>query len=207
MKICEMFRSIQGEGRTIGKVTYFVRTVGCNLMCEWCDTKFSYDGGYDLSVDEIMDAVRDERNICVTGGEPLLQKDIYELLDALVAAGKHVVLETNGSLDISKVPARADLVISMDMKCPSSGMSNRMIEDNVRLLKRSDQLKFIIVDREDLEHAVSFIDSHDLVCDIILSPAGGIDVIILAEEAVRRGLDVRVLPQLHKIIWGDRRSV
>jgi 7-carboxy-7-deazaguanine synthase len=207
MRICEMFRSIQGEGTAIGRVTFFIRSVGCNLSCDWCDTRYSRDGGYEMSVHEITARAKDERNICVTGGEPLLQDDIYELLGALLGSGKRIVLETNGSVDISDVPASGDLMISMDIKCPSSGMSDRMIESNIRYLKPTDQLKFVIADGSDLEYAVSFLDSHDIGCDVIFSPVGGMDIEPLAEEAIERGLDVRVLPQLHKIIWGNKRSV
>ncbi|MDR0335150.1 MAG: radical SAM protein [Methanomassiliicoccaceae archaeon] len=207
MKICELFRSVQGEGVMIGSVTYFIRSVGCNLSCEWCDTKYSRTGGREMSVREMMECVKDERNVCVTGGEPLLQDDIYELLDALVSEGKNVVLETNGSVDISKVPSSERLMISMDIKCPSSGMSDKMIGSNIKYLKRTDQLKFIIGDGSDLEYAISFIGSHEIRCAVIFSPVGGMDIEPLAEEAIERGLNVRVLPQLHKIIWGNKRSV
>ena len=202
-----MFRSIQGEGVMIGTVTFFIRSVGCNLSCDWCDTKYSRTGGTEMSVSEITERTGDEKNVCVTGGEPLLQDDIYELLDSLLMEGKYVVLETNGSVDISKVPSSERLMISMDIKCPSSGMSDKMIVDNIRYLKSSDQLKFIIGDGSDLEYAVDFINSHKIRCSIIFSPVGGMDIEPLAEEVIERGLDVRVLPQLHKIIWGNKRAV
>jgi 7-carboxy-7-deazaguanine synthase len=202
-----MFRSIQGEGLMIGAVTYFIRSVGCNLSCSWCDTRYSRDGGEDIPVKEIADRVKGERNICVTGGEPLLQDDVYELLNTLINDGKNIVLETNGSVDISKVPAHKNLMISMDIKCPSSGMSEMMDTSNIQHLKSTDQLKFIIGDGSDLEYAVSFIESHDIPCNIIFSPVGGMDIEPLTEEVVERGLNVRVLPQLHKLIWGNKRSV
>jgi len=207
MKICETFRSIQGEGITIGAVTYFIRSVGCNLSCSWCDTRYSSDGGNELSVNEIMDLVKDERNVCVTGGEPLLQNDIYDLLTALLAAGKRTVLETNGSVDISRVPKSKDLMISMDIKCPSSGMNDKMLIRNIDHLKDTDQLKFVIADGSDLDYAISFIDSNDIRCNIIFTPVGGMDIEPLAEEVIDRGINVRVLPQLHKMIWGDKRAV
>ena len=207
MKICETFRSIQGEGITIGAVTYFIRSVGCNLSCSWCDTRYSSDGGYELSVDEIMGLVKNERNVCVTGGEPLLQNDICDLLTALLAAGKRTVLETNGSVDISGVPKSKELMISMDIKCPSSGMNGKMLTKNIDHLKDTDQLKFVIADGSDLDYAISFIGSHDIRCNIIFTPVGGMDIEPLAEEVIDRGINVRVLPQLHKIIWGDKRAV
>ncbi|MDR0791000.1 MAG: radical SAM protein [Methanomassiliicoccaceae archaeon] len=207
MRICEMFRSIQGEGLMIGSVTYFIRTVGCNLSCEWCDTRYSRDGGEEVSVEELIFCAKDETNICVTGGEPLLQDGIYELLYALLESGKNIVLETNGSVDISNVPVSERLIISMDIKCPSSGMNEMMNLSNLKYLKPTDQLKFIIADGSDLEHAISFIESHNTDCNIIFSPVGGMDIEPLTEEVVERNLNVRVLPQLHKIIWGNKRSV
>jgi len=207
MRICESFRSIQGEGITMGEVTYFIRSVGCNLSCKWCDTPYSRDGGTEMSVPEITKLVKEERNVCVTGGEPLLQHDIYELLNALLSEGKRIVLETNGSVDISKVPANENVVISMDIKCPSSGMNEMMIFGNTAYLKRSDQLKFVIADRNDIEYASSFIGSHDIRCAVIFTPAGGTDIRPLAEEVIKRRLNVKVLPQLHKIIWGNKRGV
>ena len=207
MKICELFRSVQGEGITIGKVTYFIRTVGCNLRCKWCDTKYSYIGGQDMAVPEIMDAAKDERNVCVTGGEPLLQGDIYVLLNALIRERKKVVLETNGSVDISNVPVSDDLTISMDIKCPSSGMSDKMLISNLRYLKKTDQLKFVIGDDGDMDYTLTFLEDNEIRCNKVLSPVGGVDVDRIVVEVVKRDLDVRVLPQLHKIIWGDRRGV
>ena len=207
MKICETFRSIQGEGTDIGAVTFFIRTAGCNLSCEWCDTGYSHAEGSEIPVKELAELTKNERNICVTGGEPLLQEDIYELLNMLLKERKRVVLETNGSVDISKVPVSKDLVISMDIKCPSSGMSDRMFGTNFLRMKETDQLKFVIADDRDLEHAVRFIDTHELRCTVIFTPVGGMDLGPLAETVVERGLNVRVLPQLHKIIWGNKRAV
>ena len=207
MRICEMFRSVQGEGSTIGTVTYFIRSSGCNLSCAWCDTKYSSSGGDELSVDEIMKLVRNEKNICVTGGEPLLQSDIYDLLAALLAGGKKIVLETNGSVDISDVPKNESLMISMDIKCPSSDMSDKMLLSNLDHLKVTDQLKFVISDGSDLEYAVEFINDHEPICSVIFTPVGGMDIEPLAEEVIERGMNVRVLPQLHKIIWGEKRGV
>jgi 7-carboxy-7-deazaguanine synthase len=160
-----------------------------------------------MSVPEIMKLVKNEKNVSVTGGEPLLQDDIYDLLDALLAEGKKVVLETNGSADISGVPASGDLIISMDIKCPSSGMSGRMMDANLMHLKATDQLKFVIAGNDDLEYAAEFIGSHNIGCSIIFTPVGGMDLGPLAEEVLQRGLNVRVLPQLHKIIWGNKRAV
>lgn len=193
----------------IGRLTYFIRSAGCNLRCSWCDTKFSlgYDQGEDKSIDEILSLVGDVKNVCFTGGEPLEQPDAVTLLNALVEAGKTVVLETNGSKDISLVPDSENIIISMDIKCPSSGMQSKMIFANLKLLRRKDQLKFVIADRSDLEYAERILSEYDPDTNIIFSPVGGVGLEELAREIVSKKLDVRVLPQLHKIIWGDRQGV
>ena len=207
MKICETFKSIQGEGLMIGALTYFIRTTGCNLSCSWCDTQYSKSNGIEMSVDEILSKVGDCRNVCITGGEPLLQKDIYELMDKLLEKGKRIVLETNGSIDISKVQKSWNLIISMDIKCPSSGMEEQMLLSNMKYLKITDQLKFVMANGGDLEYAISLLNEEPVNCNIIFSPVGGMDIEPLAEEIIERNLDVRVLPQLHKIIWGNKRGV
>ncbi len=207
MKICEMFRSIQGEGKKIGTLTYFIRTVGCNLECVWCDTRYAYEGGEEMSVEEILDTVKDDSDVCLTGGEPMLQKDSCELLAKLSDAGKTTVLETNGSVDLSKVPDRDNIIISMDIKCPGSGMQGRMDFDNIKILKKKDQLKFVITDGIDLEYAIGVLEKYKPKCEIIFTPVGGMDIEPLTEEVIERRLKVRVLPQLHKMIWGNKRAV
>lgn len=209
MRIAETFLSIQGEGLMIGRLTFFVRTSGCNLRCSWCDTGFSQDPAYgrDMDLDEIMDAAGDVRNVCLTGGEPLEQRDAQELLRRFVDAGKTVVLETNGSKDLSIVPDSQNIIISMDWKCPSSGMQDRMLLSNIGLLSGKDQLKFVIADRTDLDYAERFISEHPTDANVIFSPVGGMDLLFLAEEVVSKRIDVRVMPQLHKIIWGNRQGV
>ena len=208
MRICEIFRSIQGEGLTMGVPTVFVRTVGCNLDCSWCDTKYSFTGGTEMSVPEIMDRIGTCKTVCVTGGEPMLQKDIYELFDALLKAGKKIVLETNGSVDLKDVPKDPLMMISMDIKCPSSGMTDRMMDSNIPLLSMKDQLKFVIKDQTDLEFAERYLNDHDVRTNVIFGPVGGTDKLEwLVGEVLERDIDARVLPQLHKIIWGDKKGV
>lgn len=209
MRIVETFLSIQGEGLMIGRLTFFIRAAGCNLRCAWCDTKFSLDpkAGSDMTVDQLVEAVGATENVCFTGGEPLEQSDAGELLERLVRAGKTVVLETNGSKDLRDVPASDKIIISMDIKCPSSGMQDRMCLNNLNILSRKDQLKFVISDRTDLEYAERFLQEHPVDTNVIFSPVGGMDLGFLAEEVVSKKLDVRVLPQLHKIIWGDKQGV
>lgn len=210
MKVVEHFLSIQGEGLQMGRLTYFVRGAGCNLRCSWCDTGYALsdsDATMDLSVDELMDIIGDVGSVCFTGGEPLHQKDAAEFLQRLADAGKTTVLETNGSMDLSVVPSSPNIIISMDVKCPSSGMQDRVRISNLAYLSRKDQLKFVIADRTDLEYAETFLREHPVDTNVIFSPVGGVSLGMLAEEVVDRKLDVRVLPQLHKIIWGDRKDV
>lgn len=208
MLICEIFKSIQGEGLMMGMPTVFVRTVGCNLSCEWCDTRYSMDGGSEMTLEEIMDAVGDCPHVCVTGGEPLLQRDMPELLQMMMDAGKQVVLETNGSRDLSVVPVDPLMLISMDVKCPSSGMTDRMLLSNLALLSKKDQLKFIVRDDADFDFVLDLLKEHLVDTNIIFGPVGGtVNLEWLVDRVLSSGLEARVLPQLHKIIWGDRRSV
>jgi len=208
MRICEIFRSIQGEGLTMGLPTVFVRAVGCNLRCRWCDTTYAFEGGTEMSVDEIVRAVGDCPRACFTGGEPMLQPDALELIERLISMGKQVDLETNGSVDLSKVPDDPLVLISMDLKCPSSGMTDRMIWKNTELLGPKDQLKFVIDTQEDLDFAVDFVKSRRPRTNVIFGPVGGTEKLEkLAARVLEEDIDVRVLPQLHKIIWGERRAV
>lgn len=208
MRICEIFNSIQGEGLTMGAPTVFVRAVGCNLRCSWCDTGYSFEGGTEMSVDEVLGEVGDCFRVCLTGGEPMLQPDAVELMEKLVSEGIQVVLETNGSVDLSEVPKDPLVMISMDIKCPSSGMTDRMLLSNLDLLSHKDQLKFVIKDEADLDFAVDFVRTHDPDTNIIFGPVGGTDRLEwLVQRVLDEHLDIRVLPQLHKIIWGDRQGV
>ena len=208
MRVCEIFNSIQGEGLTMGAPTVFVRAVGCNLRCSWCDTGYSFEGGTDMTVDDILEEVGDCFRVCFTGGEPMLQPDAVELIERLVSKGIQVVLETNGSVDLSEVPRDPLVMISMDIKCPSSGMTDRMMLSNIDLLSSKDQLKFVIRDQADLDFAVGFVRSHRIPCPVIFGPVGGTGRLEwLVDRVLKERLDVRVLPQLHKIIWGDRQGV
>jgi 7-carboxy-7-deazaguanine synthase len=128
-------------------------------------------------------------------------------MDALLEKKRRIVLETNGSVDISRVRKDPDLIISMDIKCPSSGMEDHMVISNMDLLKPTDQLKFVIDDGGDLEYAILLLRHKPVKCEVIFCPVGGMDIEPLAEEVVERQLNVRVMPQLHKMIWGNRRSV
>lgn len=169
---------------------------------------YSMSGGVEMTIPEIMEKIGDCKTVCVTGGEPMLQEDIYELFDALLSAGKTVVLETNGSVDLSKVPKDPLMMISMDIKCPSSGMQDRMLASNMSLLSKKDQLKFIIKDEADFDYALSYLKDHPADTNVIFGPVGGTDKLEwLVNLVLENDVDARVLPQLHKIIWGDKKGV
>ncbi len=209
MRVHEIFRSLQGEGVLIGTPTVFIRTVGCNLECSWCDTEYAREGGIELSIEQIMSEVdkHNTRFICLTGGEPLMQKDAIKLMDKLVDKCYHVTLETNGSLPLEDVPCSENMLISMDIKCPSSGMEERMLMSNIELLSPADQLKFIVADIDDLMYAEDILKGYEVRSNVIFTPVGGLELEPVARFVLSRKLNARVLPQLHKLIWGDRKGV
>ncbi len=209
MKINEMFLSIQGEGIYIGVPMFFIRLTGCNLRCEWCDTKYAFYEGEDMGIEEIMRRVRNAgvEWVCITGGEPLLQDDVYKLIDALLKEGHRVLLETNGSISIENLPTEENLVVSLDIKTPSSRMENAMRFENLDYLGPKDFVKFVIADERDFEYAKGIIERYKIEQDIVFQPVGGTDLKWLVEKVLNSRMNVRVLPQLHKIIWGEQRGV
>jgi 7-carboxy-7-deazaguanine synthase len=209
MKINEIFSSLQGEGVLIGTPTTFIRTTGCNLRCSWCDTKYAYDEGRDMTIEEILAVVKEHSaiHVCITGGEPLLQEDAVKLVRRLSDKGYQICLETNGTKSIEDMPCLDSLMISLDIKCPSSGMNEKMDFTNLELLGPTDQLKFIIADIKDYDHAKNIIEKYKPICTLIMTPVGGKELKELAEWVLKDGLNVRVLPQLHKMLWGDERGV
>lgn len=209
MRVFEIFRSLQGEGVLIGTPTVFIRTVGCNLECSWCDTEYAREGGEELSIEQIMAELDKHKTqfVCLTGGEPLIQKDAIKLLDKLVDKCYHVTLETNGSLPLEDVPCSENMLISMDIKCPSSGMEERMLMSNIELLSPADQLKFIVADIDDLRYAEDILKRYEVRSNVVFTPVGGMELEPVAQFVLSRKINARVLPQLHKLIWGDRRGV
>jgi 7-carboxy-7-deazaguanine synthase len=211
MKVCEIFRSIQGESSYAGMPCTFVRLSGCNLRCTYCDTAYAYEEGVELTEDEIISEVSliGCGLVEVTGGEPLFQKGTIHLLERLLNEGHNVLLETNGSLSIMDVDPRATVI--MDVKTPGSGMSGEMDLMNLDYLKPSDEVKFVIVDRADYEWARAFVAAHGLAdrCRVLFSPAFGlVDPMDLSSWMLHDRLNVRLGLQLHKYIFGpDRRRV
>jgi len=205
LKIYSIFKSIQGEGLTIGAPTAFIRTSGCPLRCTYCDTPQAFDKGEQMTLEEIMTKVAKLRcrHVCLTGGEPLAQRDSVKLVEMLLDEGYQLVLETNGAMPLDELPCVENLTISMDIKCPSSGEADKMLFENIEVLGPTDQLKFIISDDQDYAYAKDVVEKHAPKCEVIFTPVGGKDLRALAEKVLKEGLDVRVLPQLHKFIWGD----
>lgn len=210
LRISEIFLSIQGESRSVGLPTVFVRLTGCPLRCVWCDTAHAFTGGTRLDLDEIVETIESFgiSRVCVTGGEPLAQPAVYQLLDCLVDRGHEVSLETSGSMPINEVSPKVSRVV--DIKPPGSGEMESNLYDNILALTRHDQVKFVLQDEEDYRWAVMIMEDYRIGdrCEVLFSPvAGGLSPEWLADQIVRDRLNVRFQLQLHKILWGDRQGV
>lgn len=212
IRVTEIFYSIQGEGLHIGLPTVFIRTAGCNLSCSWCDTAYArdFEDSKNMAVSDIVEEVRKYpcKLVCITGGEPLIQKlSVRTLMRKLLKLNYSIDIETNGSISLNTLPRTKKLFISMDLKCPSSKMDQKMIFSNLRLLKSTDQLKFVIANLEDYDYAKNIIARYHPVCNIILMPVyrHGIELKLLAAHMLKDSLKARVLIQMHKIIWGEKR--
>jgi 7-carboxy-7-deazaguanine synthase len=209
MKVNEIFYSIQGEGALIGAPCVFLRTVGCNLRCTYCDTIYAYKKGTKMSIQEIMNKIKNFscKSVCITGGEPLLQKETTTLINGLLKKKYTVCLETNGSINIKKLAGKKSLLISLDIKCPSSGSHTQMNMGNIVYLLKKDQLKFIIKTKEDYNYAKKIIAKYNPTCTIFFQPVWGTNPKKLASWILNDNLSVRLSLQLHKIIWGTKRGV
>ena len=204
LDINEIFFSIQGESSHIGLPCIFIRLSFCNLRCSWCDSEYTFYEGKKQSFQDILDTIADYpcKLVEVTGGEPLAQENCEPFMKLLCDEGYDVLLETSGSLDISRVDPRVKII--MDLKCPGSGMSARNRYPNVELLKATDELKFVIKDRHDYEWAKNII-LKDKLSDrftVLMSPVfGKIENVELAQWILDDGLKVRYQIQIHKYIW------
>jgi len=207
LRLTEIFYSLQGEARTAGLPTVFVRLTGCPLRCQYCDTAYAFTGGEIHHLDVILEQVASyrPRHICVTGGEPLAQPNCLKLLERLCDAGYEVSLETSGALDVSGVDVRVSKVV--DLKTPGSGEVGRNLYANIAHLTPNDQVKFVICSREDYDWAVSKLIEYRLeqrAGEVWFSPSHGQVVPReLAEWIVADNLPVRFQLQLHKILWND----
>ncbi|MDO7634981.1 MAG: 7-carboxy-7-deazaguanine synthase QueE [SAR86 cluster bacterium] len=211
LRITEIFYSLQGEARTSGLPTVFVRLTGCPLRCQYCDTAYAFSGGTMTSMEQVLEQVAGygARYVTVTGGEPLAQPACLPLLVSLCDAGYQVSLETSGALDIAGVDPRVSIVL--DLKTPGSAEVSRNLYANLALLANKDQVKFVICDRQDFSWASFKVREYGLlerVGDVLFSPSvGQQDATELAEWILAEQLPVRFQMQLHKILWGDKPGV
>jgi 7-carboxy-7-deazaguanine synthase len=212
LQINEIFFSIQGESTHAGRPCVFVRLTGCNLRCKWCDTAYAFYEGRRMPVAEIVAQVISFGCdlVEITGGEPLLQEGVHDLMGALLDVGREVMLETSGASDISRVDPRVIKIV--DIKCPASGESIRNLWSNLEILGPRDELKFVIADRADYEWVCATIVERELSMRanaILMSPVhGSLDSKMLAEWMLEDRIAARLQLQIHKIVWGaDRRGV
>lgn len=204
LKVCEIFRSIQGESSYVGIPCTFVRLAGCNLRCLYCDTTYALEGGEEKSVEQIVKEAESygQHLVEITGGEPLFQEETPQLAAALLERGYTVLVETNGSLDISVLPNGAIRI--MDIKCPSSGESDKVLWENIWKLTKSDEVKFVIADRHDYEWARGIIRDRFQIArtKILLSTVfGELPPRNLVEWMLEDSLQARFQVQIHKLIW------
>jgi 7-carboxy-7-deazaguanine synthase len=204
LKINEIYFSIQGESSKAGLPCVFIRLTYCNLRCTYCDTEYAFYEGKDYSIDEVVEQVKKYncRLVEVTGGEPLFQKESYDLLKRLCEEKFEVLLETGGSLPIKEVDPSVKII--MDLKCPSSGMVKKNLYENIDCLKLSDELKFVVGSREDYEWSKEIINKYKLnnKCEILFSVVFGVlEPITLVNWILEDKLNVRFQLQMHKYIW------
>jgi len=206
LRITEIFYSLQGEARSVGYPTVFIRLTGCPLRCGYCDTSYAFQGGEWYSLDDILREVEryNTRYVTVTGGEPLAQKPCLDLLTRLCDAGYQVSLETSGALDVSAVDSRVVKVV--DIKTPASGEVDKNLDSNLQYLTSQDQVKFVLSDRQDYDWAVALLRQQALAdkCEVLFSPVHGqLDARQLADWILADQLPIRFQIQLHKLLWGD----
>lgn len=209
LRITEIFYSLQGESHTAGLPTVFIRLTGCPLRCQYCDTEYAFTGGEILSFNSIFEQLNkyNTQTICVTGGEPLAQQNCLPLLNRLCDEDYQVSLETSGALSLKDVDSRVNIV--MDVKTPASAEADKNLWENFDYLKPSDEIKFVICDRNDYDWMKTIAETYDLYdrFNMIVSPSfAEVDVTNLAEWILEDQLAVRMQVQLHKIIWGEEQG-
>lgn len=205
LTVYEIYVSIQGESTHVGRPCVFVRLAACDLRCRWCDTPYAFTGGRKMSVDDVVAEV--ERFECrvveLTGGEPLLQKDVYPLIDRLLARGHQILIETGGHVPIADLPD--EVVAIVDVKCPGSGEAAKMHWPNLDVISTLDEVKFVIADRADFDYAKDVVARHRLserAAAVLFSPVfGELEPSVLAKWILDDRLNVRLQLQTHKYIW------
>ncbi|MCL2219518.1 MAG: radical SAM protein [Chitinispirillia bacterium] len=213
LRVCEIFTSIQGESTHTGRLCTLIRLAGCNLRCVWCDSPFSYaiDAGEFISIAELLRVIGESgvKLVEITGGEPLLQPRVSLLCEKLLDTGYEVMVETNGSHDISILPEEVHRIV--DVKCPGSGSSGSFLTGNLGHLCAGDEVKFVLASLDDAVWAKEFCEEHRISekCDVIFSPVlRNLPFDKLADWMVKNRLsDIRFGLQLHKVIWGNKRGV
>lgn len=205
MKICEIFASIQGESSFTGFPCIFVRLTGCNLRCSYCDTTYAYEEGTDMQLRDIVHKVVSSglQLVTITGGEPLLQQETILLIKTMLEKGYTVLIETNGSVDISKVDKGAHIIL--DIKTPSSNMGDRIHLKNLEYVGKKDDVKFVLCSREDYEWSKTFIEKNSLIekTNVLFSPAFGIlEPALLCQWMIEDRINARLNLQIHKYIFG-----
>jgi 7-carboxy-7-deazaguanine synthase len=199
MKIAEIFRSLQGEGKNQGKSCLFIRLAGCNLNCAWCDTKYSREGGTTMSLDSVLEQVWrvNPPYVCITGGEPLVQADaLVPLLASLHTRGTEIDIETNGTIDFSRFQPYAS--VCMDVKCPSSGEVSDL--SLLAKIRPEDSVKFVVKDETDCRYAQEVMTEHTIAGEVFFSPVSGSDFKPIIKFVLASNLPVRFQLQLHKIL-------
>ena len=209
IKINEIYLSVQGESTHTGLPCIFIRLTGCNLRCSWCDTAYAFHEGKNMSIDEILQKVENFgiHLVEITGGEPLMQDNVYTLMKRLIEKGYKVMLETGGSISLERVPK--DVIKIMDLKCPGSGEQEKNNLDNLKLLAPHDEVKFVILDRKDYEWSRDIIKKFKIneTAHILLSPVfDKLELKEMVKWILEDRLPVRLQTQLHKIIW-DKNTI
>ena len=209
LRLTEIFFSLQGETSRSGLPTVFIRLSGCPLRCTWCDTTYSFTGGETWALADILDKVAEYGTsyVTVTGGEPLAQKNCFALLSALCNAGYDVSLETSGAMDVAEVDPRVSRIV--DIKPPGSGEVDKNLWENLGLLTREDEIKFVLADQDDYEWALAVMARDDFPKDVpvLFSPVHGqLAALELAGWLLKDRVQARLQVQLHKILWGEERA-
>ena len=209
IKINEIYLSVQGESTHTGLPCIFIRLTGCNLRCSWCDTAYAFHEGKNMSIDEILQKVENFgiHLVEITGGEPLMQDNVYTLMRRLIENGYKVMLETGGSISLERVPK--DVIKIMDLKCPGSGEQDKNNLDNLKLLAPHDEVKFVILDKKDYEWSRDIIKRYKIneTAHILISPVfDKLELKEIVKWILKDRLPVRLQTQLHKIIW-DKNTI